>query len=138
MEYLTLSIDCGTIRTRISNGWISFESIPPGADIYIIASGGGSPINTLLQTPNIMEFPAGDYDYILKLAGYKDYTGTKTIDPGTTTYIIADLIPIPTITPVIIAASGVSVLGLLLATTTRSIIPLTTGKLGGEIVAIRL
>ena len=138
MEYLTLSIDCGAIRVRISKGWISFESIPPGADIYIVASGGGQPTNTLFQTPYIMEFPIGDYDYILKLTGYNDYTGTATIYSSTTTNVSANLvtIPAPTVAPVIIATS--SMLGLLLATSKRSIIPLTTGKLGGEIVALKL
>ena len=139
MEYQTLYIDCGIIRTRISYGSILFSSTPPGADIYLIASGGGPPINTTLQTPNtISDLPVENYDYILKLSGFKDYTDTVTVNANEITTVVVNLIPIPTIAPVIIAVSGVSVLGLLLATSTRSLIPLTTGRLGGEIVAVRL
>lgn len=138
MEYLTLDVDCGIIRVRISYGSILFDSIPPRADIYLIASGGGPPVYTMLQTPNtISSLPVGNYDYILKLSGYEDYTGTTTVNANETTTIIANLVQIPT-SPVTIAASGAAVLGLLLMTTSRVIIPLTTGKLGGNIVAVKL
>ena len=139
MRYLTLTVECETIRVSIPSGSILFSSTPPGADIYLIASGGGPPVNTTLQTPNtISDLPVGNYDCYLKLTGFEDYVSTVTVNADETTPVVVNFVPKSTMAPVIVAASGASVLGLLLATTARSAIPLTTGKLGGEIVAVRL
>ena len=51
----------------------------------------------------------------------------KVITPPTT----------PTIPP-IVTVGAVSILGLLAFSTTRSSIPITTGKLGGRIVGVKL
>lgn len=137
MDYLTLGVDCGIIRVTIPSGSILFTSYPPGADIYIIASGGDPPTNTLLQTPNtIPDLPVGDYDYILKLTGFEDYISTATVNANDVTVINVNLVPIPT-SP-IVAALGVSALGILLITSSSSVIPLTTGRLGGSIVSVKL
>lgn len=137
MKYLALTVECETIRVSISSG-ISFSSIPPGADIYVIASGGGPPIYIGLQTPNIINLPVGDYDYILKLTGFEDYTGTVTVNSDITE-VNANLIPKPLISaPVLVVASSVSILGLILATTAKEVIPITTGILGGNVVAVKL
>ncbi len=137
MKYLTLSTDCGTIKVSISTGSILFLSNPPGADIYLIVSGGGPPVNTTLQTPNpISPLPIGNYDYILKLEGFEDYNGTATVNANELSTVNVDLIPIAKISP-LLAATGASLFGLLLLASSRSAIAITTGKLGGEIVAVK-
>ncbi len=138
MEYLTLTVECETIRVSMSSG-VSFSSIPSGADIYIIASGGGSPIYIGLQTPNIINLPVGDYDYILKFTGFEDYTDTVTVNLNMITEVAAHLIPKTLISvPVLVAAGSVSILGFMLATTAKEVIPITTGMLGGNVVAMKL
>lgn len=136
MQYNALTIECETIRVSIPSGSILFSSNPPGADIYLIASGGGQPIYIGLQTPNtISDLPIGNYDYVLKLTGFEDYIGTTIVNIDDTTIIMVDLVPLPIPTALIVAAGG-SVLGLILLATTRSVIPITTGILGGEAVVI--
>ncbi len=138
MEYLTLGVECETITVSILSGSILFTCYPPNADIYIIASGGGPPIYTGLKTPNtIYNLPVGNYDYILKLTGFEDFPGIATANANNLTIIDVNLVPIQT-TSIIVPIVGISSLGLLLATISRSAIPLTTGKLGGNVVAIRL
>ncbi len=44
----------------------------------------------------------------------------------------------PTIPPIVVAVGAVSILGLLAFATTGSSIPITTGKLGGRIVGVKL
>jgi hypothetical protein len=138
MEYLTLTVECDTIRVSISSG-ISFSSIPSGADIYIIASGGGPPIYIGLQTPNIINLPVGDYDYILTLTGFEDYTDTVAVNLNMITEVMANLIPKTLISaPVLVAASSVSILGFMLTTTAKEVIPITTGMLSGNVVTVKL
>ena len=137
MEYLTLSIECDAIRVSIPSGTLSFSSNPPGADIYLIV--GGIPTYTELQTPNTINLYPGSYDYILKLTGFDDYTGITVVYKNETTNVIADLIPktIPTILPAVVIGA-IPVLGLILATTVESTIPITTGILGGKAVLLKL
>lgn len=137
MREYTLTVECDTIRVSLSSG-ISFTTNPPGADIYVIAVGGGSPIYTGLQTPNIIYLPAESYDYILKLKGYEDYIDTIIVNPSEITYLNIDLTPktasnlIPAVP--IIAAIGI---GILLAASTDTM-PLTTGIVGGKRVDLKL
>lgn len=139
MQYHTLTVECDTIRVSIQLGSILFSSSPPGADIYLIASGGGPPVYIGLQTPNtIPDLPIGNYDYILKLTGFEDYIGTTTVNANDTTVVIVDLNPIPILTPLVATVGTASILGLLLLTTTRAAIPITTGILGGNIVTVKL
>ena len=137
MEYLTLTIECDTIRVSIPSGTLSFFSNPPGADIYLIV--GGIPTYTELQTPNPIDLYPGSYDFILKLPGFEDYTGTAVVYRNEITYITADLIPKATTIPTIFVVAGsIPVLGIILATTVESAIPITTGILGGNAVFVKL
>ncbi len=139
MDYLTLSIECDTIRVSIPSGTLSFSSNPPGADIYLIV--GGIPTYTELQTPKAIDLYPGSYDFILKLAGFEDYTGIAVVYRNEITNITTiDLVPTPktAIPPVIAAAGSVAVLGLVLGTTVASTVPITTGILGGKAVLVKL
>ena len=136
MNYLTLT-ECGTIRVSIPSGTLSFSSNPPGADIYLIV--GDIPTYTELQTPNTIDLYPGSYDYILKLTGFEDYTGTVVVHTNETTVIDVDLVPkVMTTTTPLAAIASFSMLGLLLATSARQAIPITTGILGGKVVAVQL
>lgn len=137
MDYLTLTIECDTIRVSIPHGTLSFSSNPPGADIYLIV--GGIPTYTELHTPNSIDIYPGSYDYILKLTGFEDYTGTAVVYANETTFIDVNLIPkvMTTIVPVLVTVGSLSMLGLLLATSAKTI-PITTGMLGGKVVTIKL
>ena len=114
-----------------------FESYPPNADIYLIAS-GGTPTYTGMKTPDtVHNLPIGDYNYILKKDGYYDHTDTVTVSLGETS-VIANLVPIPSSTPVpIVAALTIPALAFLLATTGK-VIPITTGLLGGNVVVVKV
>ena len=137
MNYLTLTIECDTIRVSIPSGTLSLYSNPPGADIYLIV--GGIPTYTELQTPNTIDLYPGSYDFILKLAGFEDYTSIVVIYRNDITYIAADLIPkTMVIPPVFVAAGSIAVLGIILATTVESAVPITTGILGGNAVFVKL
>lgn len=138
MDYLTLTIDCDTIRVSIPSGTLSFSSNPPGADIYLIV--GGIPTYTELQTPNTIDLYPGSYDFILKLAGFEDYTGVTVVYRNEITHITADLIPKPimTIPPVVTIVGPVALLGLVLGTTVTTTVPITTGILGGKAVLLKL
>lgn len=138
MNYLTYPIECGTIRVSIpsiSLGTLSFLSNPPGADIYLII--GGIPTYTELQTPNTIDLYPGSYDYILKLTGFEDYTGTAVVYSNDITVIGVDLVPKVTIVPILATIASFSMLGLLLVTSAKAI-PITTGILGGKVVAVKL
>lgn len=137
MEYLTLTAECGTIRVSISSG-ISFSSNPPGADIYLIASGSGiPPVNTGFHTPKTLSLPEGNYEYILKLRGFEDYADTAPVNPGFITDVTVNLTPKTVSIPALVAVGAISMLGIMLVTT-GSAIPITTGILGGEVVAVKL
>ncbi len=144
MNYLTYPIECGTIRVSIPSippGTLSFLSNPSGADIYLII--GGIPTYTVLQTPNSIDlYPESypeSYDYILKLTGFEDYTGTAVVYSNETTVIDVDLVPkVTTTTTPTLAIASLSMLGLLLITSTSRAIPITTGILGGKVVAVQL
>lgn len=137
MDYLALTVECDTIRVSIPSGTLSFSSNPPGADIYLIV--GGIPTYTELQTPNTINLYPGSYDYILKLTGFEDYTGTAVVYTGRTTFIDINLVPKVTMTiPPVLAAGSLSMLGILLATSVRQAIPITTGMLGGKVVVVKL
>ncbi len=133
-----LTIDCDPIFVSTSRGLL-FESYPSNADIYVTLSGGGVPIYTGMKTPDtIRNLPIGDYDYILKKEGYYDYTDTVTVSLGTTT-VIAGLVPVPSSTPTLIAtAAAVSIFGIILVSPTESVLPITTGILGGEKVSVKV
>lgn len=136
MNYLTLT-ECGTIRVSIPSGTLSFSSNPPGADIYLIV--GDIPTYTELHTPNTIDLYPGSYDYILKLTGFEDYTGTAIVYTNDITIIDVDLVPkVTTTTTPLAAIASFSMLGLLLATSARQAIPITTGILGGKVVAVQL
>ena len=133
-----LAIDCDSIFVSISRGLL-FESYPPNADIYIIPSGGGVPVYTGMKTPDtINSLHIGDYDYILKKEGYYDYIDTVTVSLGTTT-VIADLVQIPSSTPALITTvAAMSIFGIILAAPTESVLPITTGILGGKKVSVNV
>ena len=129
-----LSIDCGSIFVARSRG-LSFESHPPNAEIYLILS-GGTPAYTGSKTPDtIRNLPVGDYDYILKKQGYYDYTDTVTVSLGETS-VTADLTPMPSSSsPLLVAAAALPIFAML---TRKSVIPITTGIVGGNVVVVKV
>ncbi len=68
-------------------GNISFTSTPSGAEIFLDGTDQG------VMTPNTaMNVPAGDHSYVLKLAGYNDYTGTVSVVTGQTAAVTVTMI----------------------------------------------
>ena len=83
---------CGNRRANPAcnppQGNISFVSTPPGAGIFIDGTDQG------VKTPTTaMNVTAGDHTYVLKLAGYNDYSGTVSVVTGQTATVSAALIP---------------------------------------------
>ena len=69
-------------------GSVSFSSIPAGAEIFIDGADQG------VMTPNtVTNVPPGDHIYLLKLAGYNDYSGTVSVVSGQTATVTATLTP---------------------------------------------
>lgn len=70
-------------------GAIKFISIPEGAEIYIDGADQG------VKTPaTLINLPAGEHTFTLKLEGYNDTVGTVQISGGMITYVYATLIPL--------------------------------------------
>ena len=70
-------------------GDISFVSTPSGVEIFI-----DNVLQTGITTPyTVTGILPGDHTYTLRLANYRDYTGTTTVVGGQTSTITATLIP---------------------------------------------
>ncbi len=72
-------------------GSLSFVSTPPGAEIFLALT-GQTPEDQGIVTPATISLQIGSYDYILRLDGYNDITGTADVTQGITTPVSADLI----------------------------------------------
>ena len=67
-------------------GTLEISSTPAGARVFIDGA------DALKATPaTITNLSSGDYTYKLVLSGYKDATGTVTIEPGKTTTLSVSL-----------------------------------------------
>jgi len=83
---LKQSAQSGISTTTSSYGAsLVITSDPPGAEIYI----GGNYFDTTPQT--LKDFPIGDYDVLLKLEGYEDYTASINLGPRASKNINAKL-----------------------------------------------
>jgi hypothetical protein len=84
---------CGNRRANpacnpLQTGDINFVSTPAGAEIFIYGADQG------VKTPNTAtNVPAGDLAYVLKLAGYNDYSGTVSVIAGQTANVSVTLTP---------------------------------------------
>ena len=78
-----------TLTPVVTTGNITFSSTPSGANIYI---------DNVLQIPTtpatITGVSAGSHNYILRLSGYSDATGTVTVTAGQTSSVTVTLTPI--------------------------------------------
>ena len=95
-------------------GSVQFITVPTGADIYVDGTPQGA------KTPaTITNLSSGNYTYELVLSGYKDVTGTFTIEAGKTTIVNVDLIAggIGAGTSLGIAATVLIIAGVVIATT---------------------
>ena len=84
-------ISSGT-ASKASSGYgatLDIQSNPQGAEVYI----GGNIFDT---TPLVLEdFPLGDYEILLKLEGYEDYSQSISLLPRSTKNVTANLIAKP-------------------------------------------
>lgn len=86
---ITYSID--PIPPIPTTGNIQFVSVPTGADIFI----DGKPVAPLgAKTPiTIMDIPAGDHAWALRLIGYNESSSRVIVPSGGTTSVYATLTP---------------------------------------------
>ena len=69
-------------------GSASFSSIPSGAEIFIDGA------DQEVKTPNtVTNVPARDHTYVLKLAGYNDYSGVITVSADQIATVEVTLVP---------------------------------------------
>ncbi len=81
----TKTITANLVPVGPKNGWISINSIPSGADIYIDNSYRG-------YTPStIGGLSPGDHNVELRLAGYQTWKGTSTVTAGGTNTVTVTL-----------------------------------------------
>lgn len=86
--------------TGLDIGAIRFISVPEGAEIYIDSS------DQNVKTPfTVINIPAGEHTFTLKLEGYNDLTGTVTVAGGVTVEVYAALIPYTPTTGVLYVTS---------------------------------
>lgn len=103
-------------------GSVSFVSYPPGAGIFMDG------VDQEVKTPAIVtNVPAGAHEYVLKLAGYRDYQGIMTVQESQTAGASANLIPVSSRGWLIgLSLMGLGVLGVVMASKDRK----NTGKRG--------
>ncbi len=78
-----------------TKGSVAISSVPTNTQIFL-APTGLPPVDQQITTPaTISDLDPGDYDIIIKLSGYQDYTATVPISTGQTTYISAVLLQTP-------------------------------------------
>ena len=82
----TTSYLSATMTVLLGIGTLEISSTPAGARVFIDGA------DALKATPaTITNLSSGDYTYKLVLSGYKDATGTVTIEPGKTTTLSVSL-----------------------------------------------
>lgn len=82
-------------QTISTLGSVSISSVPSGAKIFL-APHNQPVIDQETITPRTLrDLPPGDYDILLRLQGYQDWTTTIPINAGQTTYISAALLETP-------------------------------------------
>ena len=80
-----------TLTPVVTTGSISFASSPSGADIYLDGT-----LQTSKTPATINNVSAGNHNYILRLTGYDDATGTVTVIAGQTAAVSVTLTPVAT------------------------------------------
>ena len=87
---VTLEAGTGVIISETlthETGSISFNSVPDGAEIIIDG------VDQLIATPAMITQITGMHDYILRKAGYNDYSGVITVSAGQIVTVEVALIP---------------------------------------------
>ncbi len=79
IDYINCPYSNSILFTVSDLGNIQFLSNPSGAQIWL-AQTGQTPTDSTRVTPDtILSLPIGDYDYILKLTNFNDYTSIQPI-----------------------------------------------------------
>ncbi|MDP3353382.1 MAG: PEGA domain-containing protein, partial [Flavobacteriaceae bacterium] len=103
-------------------GSVSFVSYPPGAEIFMDG------VDQDVKTPAIVtNVPAGSHEYVLKLAGYRDYLGSITVLESQTVLASVNLIPVSSRGLMVgLTLMGLAIVGVVVASNNHN----NTGKRG--------
>jgi hypothetical protein len=82
------------------NGELSVTSTPPGAIIYV-----NGELVKYQTTPASGEVPVGVYNVRIVLSGYEPYETVTEVRTGVTSYVHANLIPIPSVGSIDVSSS---------------------------------
>ena len=72
------------LSQKVSNGYLSVNSNPSGADVYIDSVYRGT-------TPLTLYLTTGTYNVLIKMSGYKPYSSTVSVKDGKTSTLSATL-----------------------------------------------
>ncbi len=86
MEIVTGKVRIEIEEAKIQTGWLVFNSVPEGADIYLAENGGEE--KHIGTTPMNKKMPYGSYNYRAKRYKYHDDVGIARVDK---TRVIMDL-----------------------------------------------
>ena len=86
MEIVTGTVRIEVEQAKIQTGWLVFNSVPEGADIYLAENGGEE--KHIGTTPMNKKMPYGTYNYRAKRYKYHDDVGIARVDK---TRVIMDL-----------------------------------------------
>jgi len=103
-------------------GSVNFVSYPPGAEIFMDGVDQG------VKTPAIVtNVPAIPHEYVLKLAGYRDYQGSITVLESQTAGASANMIPVSSKGLLVgLTFMGLAIVGVVVASNNHN----NTGKRG--------
>ena len=133
MEIVTGTVRIEVEQAKIQTGWLVFNSVPEGADIYLAENGGEE--KHIGTTPMNKKMPYGTYNYRAKRYKYHDDVGIARVDK---TRVIMDLKLKPAFGSVSVSSQPQGAKVFLDGEDTGKVTPCTIGEIASGRCGIRL
>ena len=133
MEIVTGTVRIEVEQAKIQTGWLVFNSVPEGADIYLAENGGEE--KHIGTTPMNKKIPYGTYNYRAKRYKYHDDVGIARVDK---TRVIMDLKLKPAFGSVSVSSQPQGAKVFLDGEDTGKVTPCTIGEIASGRCDIRL
>ena len=133
MEIVTGTVRIEVEQAKIQTGWLVFNSVPEGADIYLAENGGEE--KHIGTTPMNKKMPYGTYNYRAKRYKYHDDVGIARVDK---TRVIMDLKLKPAFGSVSVSSQPQGAKVFLDGEDTGKVTPCTIGEIASGRCDIRL
>lgn len=133
MDIVTGTVRIEVEQAKIQTGWLVFNSVPEGADIYLAENGGEE--KHIGTTPMNKKMPYGTYNYRAKRYKYHDDVGIARVDK---TRVIMDLKLKPAFGSVSVSSQPQGAKVFLDGEDTGKVTPCTIGEIASGRCDIRL